>query len=202
MQRQGLTRKKVYDILQRLMHATIGLCVLGLAATGWGAELFEDGGDAAIWQLHFLMGDVLGVTLLLRVVWGWVGPRHARWSDFWHPAAWLGALKGRWAHAPRFGHDVMASASYLAVYAVMAGMVVSGLGMAGVEHGTGPLGAWLFERVQLGEWLEEPHEAGAAVMMGFLVLHLGAMVWHQVRQRRPVLQSMITGYQYQPTRED
>lgn len=203
MPRPGFTRAKVYDVLLRLMHATLALSVFGLGATGWGAELFEEhsAAEASVWRIHFLLGDVLAVTLVLRLVWGLVGPEHARWKDMWHPQEWLAVLKGRWPSAERLGHDVMASASYLAVYAVVLGMVSTGLVMAGVEHGQGPLGGWLFERIELGDWLEEPHEAGAAVMAGFVVLHLGAMLWHQFHQRRPTLQAMFSGNQYRPTKE-
>jgi cytochrome b561 len=202
MTRAGFTREKVYDVLLRLMHGTLALSVMGLGATGWGSELFEDDStrEAAVWNIHFLLGDVLAVTLALRLVWGLVGPEHARWKDLWHPTEWLGLLKGRWPTARRFGHDVMASASYLAVYAVLLGMVGTGLVMAGADHGTGPL-SWLYERVDLGEWLEEPHEAGAALAGAFFVLHLGAMSFHQFVQRHPTLQSMFNGYQYQPTKE-
>ncbi len=197
-----LEKKKVYDALLRLLHATMALSVVGLGATGWGSELFEDGpNEAAVWKVHFLLGDVLAVTLALRVAWGIVGPLHARWTDMWHPKEWLGALRARWPTPGRFGHDVMASGAYLALYGVLALLVVTGLGMEGVEHGTGPLGAWLFDRENLGELMEEPHEFGAALVAGFVVLHLTAMAWHQQRERRPVLQAMWTGYQFQPTKE-
>lgn len=203
MPSQGFTREKVYDVVLRLLHATLALSVMGLGATGWAADIFEkhSATEVAVWNIHFLLGDVLAVTLAARVVWGLVGPSHARWTDMWHPDQWLKLMKGQWPSVKRFGHDVMASATYIALYAVILGMVATGLLMAGVEHGQGPLGGWLFERVALGDWLEEPHEVGAALVAGFVVLHLGAMLWQQFRHRRPTLQAMLTGYQYQPNKE-
>ncbi len=192
----------VYDPLLRLMHATLGLSVLGLAATGWGHDLLDTGTAAreAVWEVHFLLGKVLAVTLALRAAWGVVGPVHARWRDLWHPVAWIGLMHARWP-ARRLGHDVMASGAYLALYAVLGLMVASGLALQSVEHGTGPLGAWLLDRENLGGWLEEPHEVGAALTVGFVVLHLVAMRWHSLRERRPVMRAMWNGNQYQPRTE-
>lgn len=203
MQGPTLERKNVYDPLLRLIHATLALSVLGLAATGWGSGLVEDNRalETQVWEVHFLMGKVLAVTVAVRVVWGLVGPLHARWKDLWHPQAWLGVLRGRWPTARRFGHDVMASATYLALYGLLGMMVATGLGLQSVEHGTGPLGTWLLDRVTLGGWMEEPHEVGAAAAMGFFALHLLGMGWHVVRERRPVFRAMATGQQFQPRAE-
>jgi cytochrome b len=43
--------------------------------------------------------------------------------------------------------------------------------------------------------LEEPHEAGFALILGFIAVHLGALAFHQWRGER-VAQSMVTGRQY------
>lgn len=187
---------KVYDPLLRALHWGIAGSLVALVATSQLAELFEDGPwEEALWQWHIFAGYVLTSVLAARLLWGLVGPESARWRDLWHPAAWRGMLRLRWP-ARRVGHDAAASLGYLLAYALLALMVVTGLGLAGVEFGAGPLGASLKGARGIGEWLEEPHEFGFAMLLAFIGLHVGALVVHQWRGER-VAQSMITGRQFE-----
>jgi cytochrome b len=196
MTHADLTPHRVYDPLLRLLHWTIALSVVVLAATSQLAEAFEHGPEeTALWNIHLIGGYSLAAALLARLLWGLVGPRSARWRDLWHPATWRGLLRLHVPSTQRAGHDAVASLAYLAAYAVMAVMVVSGLGLAAVEFEAGPLAGWLAGTQGLEEVLEEPHEAGFALLLGFVGLHLAALVFHQLRGER-VAQSMVTGKQY------
>lgn len=194
-------RRKVYDLPLRLIHAWNALVILLLLATGWLSDFFEAGAPAAgLWNVHILAGYGLVAGLAARLTWGLVGPRHARFADLWHPRAWLAALRTRrLPHAPRFGHDPLASLVYLAVYIVLLGMAGTGLALAAVEHDMGPLAAWLGDSVWLKELFEEPHELGYGLLAGFVGLHLLALALHERFGRRPVAQAMVSGYQYRPS---
>lgn len=186
---------KVYDPLLRTLHWGIVGSVTALVATSQLAEAFEDGPlEDALWQGHMVSGYLLVSVLAARLLWGLVGPESARWRDLWHPGAWRGMLRLSWP-ASRVGHDAAASLGYLLVYGLLAMMAVTGLGLASVEFGAGPLGNWLDGARSVGELLEEPHEVGFALILGFVALHLGALVFHQWRGER-VAQSMVTGRQY------
>lgn len=198
MERITYERRRVYDPLLRLLHAWLALCIAFLIATAWLAELFEHGpAESTIWHLHAYAGFGLTGGLLVRLVWGIVGPGSARLTDLWQPRAWLALLRRRGEAAlTRFGHHPLASAAYLALYLVLIGMSVTGLGLAAIEHDLGPLAPSLYDSVWLEEIFEEPHEAGMLAVLGFIVLHLGALVWHERRDGVPVAQAMVTGYQY------
>lgn len=186
---------KVYDPLLRSLHWGMVGTVVVLIATSQLAELFEDGPvEDALWQGHILAGYGLIAVLAARLLWALVGPEAAGWRDLWHPGAWRGMLALRWP-ARRLGHDAAASLGYLLAYGLLILMAVTGLGLAGVEFGAGPLGTWLDGARSVGEWLEEPHEVGFALLLVFIGLHLGALVFHQWRGER-VAQSMVTGRQY------
>lgn len=186
--------RRVYDPLLRGLHWWMVACILGLILTSQIAEGFEDSAADPIWRWHILVGYGLAAGLAARVLWGLVGPEPARWSDLWHPAAWAGLLKLH-KPQPRVGHDALASLGYLALYGLVAMMVVSGLGLAATEFSTGPLAGVLGGAGWLEEVLEEPHEAGFALILGFIGLHLAALFYHQWRGER-VAQSMLTGIQY------
>jgi cytochrome b561 len=97
--------------------------------------------------------------------------------------------------APRAGHDALASLAYLALYGLVALMAITGLGLAATEFSAGPLAGVLGGAGWLEEVLEEPHEAGFALILGVIGLHLAALFHHQWRGER-VAQSMVSGIQY------
>ena len=188
---------RVYDPLLRALHWVIALSVVALVISSQLAEAFEHGPrETEIWNLHILAGYGLTVALLTRLLWGLVGPASARWQDLWHPATWKDSLKRlRLPSAHRVGHDPIASLAYLFAYGVMALMIVSGLGLAASEFQTGPLAALLGNAGWLEDAMEDPHEVGFVLMLGFVGLHMAALVFHQLRGER-VAQSMVTGKQY------
>jgi cytochrome b len=189
--------RHVYDPLLRALHWAIALSVVALIATSQLAEAFEHGPyEDTIWNLHILAGYGLTVALVTRLLWGLVGPASARWQDLWHPATWKDSLKNlRLPSAHRVGHDPLASLAYLFAYGVIALMVVSGLGLAASEFQAGPLASWLGNAGWVEDAMEDPHEFGFALMLGFVGLHMAALVFHQLRGER-VAQSMVTGKQY------
>lgn len=188
---------RVFDPLLRILHWTIALSIVALIASSQLAEAFEHGPyKDAIWNLHILSGYVLTAGLLTRLLWGMVGPTSARWRDLWHPSVWKNSLmRLRLPSAHRAGHDPIASLAYLFAYALMALMVVTGLGLAASEFQTGPLAAWFGSAGWLEDVLEDPHEVGFVLLLGFIGLHMAALVFHQFRGER-VAQSMVTGKQY------
>ena len=195
--------RRVYDPLLRLLHATIALSIIALIATSQLADWFEHGPyEDTLWNLHILSGYVLSASLLTRVLWGLAGPASARWRDLWHPSVWKDSLKHlRLPRTHRAGHDPIASLAYLFAYGVMTLMVVTGLGLAASEFQAGPLANWLGHAGWLEDVLGEPHEVGFVLMLGFIGLHMAALLLHQLRGER-VAQSMLTGKQYRPAESE
>jgi cytochrome b len=192
-------RQKVYDPALRLIHLWNGLAILFLLATIWLSDLFESGvGEKTLWQLHIYIGYTLVVGIVARLAWGIVGPKHARFSDMWHPAAWWDAVRNFKIHAkPRFGHNTLASSAYLLVYLLLITMAITGLGLAAVEHSMGPFNTWIGDMPWIKEVFEEPHEIIYYLLMGFVVVHIAALIWHEYKDKTPLAQAMVTGYQYE-----
>jgi Ni/Fe-hydrogenase 1 B-type cytochrome subunit len=195
--RSSLQPYRAFDPLLRMLHWVLALSIVALIVTSQLAEAFEHGPyEKTIWNLHILAGYGLSAALLARLLWGLVGPTSARWKDLWHPSVWKDSLKKlRLPRAHRVGHDPIASLAYLFAYGVMALMVATGLGLAASEFQTGPLAVWFGGAEWLEDVLKDPHEVGFALMLGFVGLHMAALVFHQMRGER-VAQSMVTGKQY------
>lgn len=199
MERLALKRERVYDPVLRLIHAWNGLLIVLLLASGQVAGALDFARPAvALWDLHLWLGYGLVMGLVARVIWGLVGPGHARWSALWHPAAWQEALGRRqYFTAPAgAGHHPLASGVYLLVYGLILAMAVTGLALAAIDQNTGPLYAWLGHDVFSKTLFRAPHEWLQYLFMAFIVVHLAALVLHEWRHGVPVAQAMVSGYQY------
>ncbi|MEQ1599097.1 MAG: cytochrome b/b6 domain-containing protein [Methylotenera sp.] len=192
-------RAKVYDILLRLIHLWNGLVILFLMITIWLSDLFDKGAsEDALWQLHIYLGYALVVGLVVRLAWGLVGSRSARFSNMWHPVAWWEAVRHlNFQPKPHFGHHTLASGVYLLIYLLLAVMAVTGLGLTAIEHGMGPFNIWFGDMPWLKELFEEPHELIYYLLMVFVVVHIAALIWHENKDKAPLAQAMVTGYKYE-----
>ena len=79
-------KRLVWDLPLRAFHWLLFLSIVGLWGTAkadadymdWLAKHF----DVTWMQWHFRIGYCVIGLLLFRVIWGFVGPRHARFAHF------------------------------------------------------------------------------------------------------------------------
>lgn len=162
---------RVWDPLVRVFHWT-------LAAAFLGAFLLEDPRG-----LHRGLGYVAAAAVAVRIVWGLVGPGHARFADFVPtPAGFLGYARASFAGRERryLGHNPAGGAMVVALLAV-----VLTLGVTGWLMGTDAF--WGDDRIKA------VHEAVANLGVGLVALHLGGVAWESRRHRENLVAAMITG---------
>ena len=109
---------RVWDPFVRIFHwSLVGLFVLAFVT-----------GDETEW-LHLTAGYAIAALVLLRMIWGFVGPRHARFSDFVRtPREVADYVRSaiRW-RAPRYlGHNPAGGAMIIALLAMLIGISASG----------------------------------------------------------------------------
>jgi len=105
----------VWDLPTRVFHWLLAICLLGSWATA------EAGFDYT--ELHFLLGYTSLTLILFRIIWGFIGPRHARFSSFLRgPATSITSLKQLFSRQPGAdaGHSAIASWSVLALLLLVA----------------------------------------------------------------------------------
>lgn len=168
---------RVYDLPTRVFHA----CFAALFVTAYAiANLVDDESSRFAW--HMLAGLTLGVAVLVRLVWGLVGTRHARLSDLTlSPRQLAGYLKGviagggrRWA-----GHNPASSWAALSMMGLALALGASGLAMAA---GVAP------------DWVEEAHELMANLFLAVVLLHLAGLAVHVLRYRDALPLAMLDGH--------
>ncbi len=176
---------KVWDPIIRVFHWT-------LVAAFAIAFLTEDE-----WlDLHVYAGYTIIALLAIRLVWGFVGTRHARFADFVKPPREvLNYLKGMFSrHSKRYvGHNPAGGLMILALLISLLITSVSGLVTYGIE-GFGPLADWLHS---FGVWndnaFEEIHEFFANFTLLLVGIHLAGVLVSSLAHGENLVRAMLTG---------
>lgn len=193
-----LEREKIYDPVLRSIHAWNALAIVLLLLGGRIGEWMGYTPEAAsLWRFHVWVGYGLVLGLIARFTWGLVGPTHARLAALWQPRAWWRALRSRklFAEPGGWGHQAP-GAIYLLFYLLLSAMAATGLALAAIEQGRGPLYLWLGHDVTLKHLFLEPHKWMGNAVLAFMVVHIAALILHEVRHGVPLAQAMVSGFQY------
>ncbi|MGD2137386.1 MAG: cytochrome b/b6 domain-containing protein [Gammaproteobacteria bacterium] len=188
------TTVRVWDPLVRLFHWS-------LVAAFLIAWLTEDD-----WLgLHVTAGYTVLGLVLFRLVWGVIGTRHARFTDFVRsPAATLVYLKDALLFRARryLGHNPAGGAMVIALLVSLTLTGVSGLAVYGHAEFSGPLAGLLHNAPGwLGEVLEEVHEFFAGFTLLLVVLHVAGVALASLQHGENLVRSMLTGRkQQEPSR--
>ncbi len=158
---------RVWDWPVRLFH---WLLVLTIAMAFLSSEE-----DSALHDWHILSGWIAAILIVFRLVWGFVGGEHSRFSDFIRPsriAGHLSGLLGGRTHA-ELGHNPLGAIA-----------VVILLALTGAVVWTGAFG---------GEAAEDLHELIAWTLLAMIALHVVAVLLMSLVERESLVRAMITG---------
>lgn len=197
---------KVWDLFVRVFHWT-------LVAAFAVAYVTEDEAMA----LHVWAGYLVGGLVLLRIVWGVIGPKHARFSDFvcgpftaWRYLIDLFLFRAR----RHIGHS---PAGGVMVLVLMTGCLVTvwtGMQQYAAEEGKGPL-AWDAPAVAAQAQADEDeregrddnddddeddgdgegdlHEWLAHFTFLTVLFHVGGVILASIAHKENLIRAMITG---------
>ena len=177
---------RVWDPLVRVFHWS-------LAGAFLVAYLTED----HLLTLHSYAGYTALALVTLRLPWGFVGPRHARFSDFVRgPSAVIAYLKEALAlRAERhLGHNPAGGAMVVALLASITLTALSGMATLGAVEFSGPLAPYLAGIGHDGaEALEEIHELLANLTLLLVLAHLAGVALASFQHKENLPRSMVTG---------
>lgn len=163
---------KVWDPFVRVFHWSLATLFLVAYATGDEIE-----------RVHIAAGCAIAGLVAARIVWGFIGPRHARFSSFVRPPREVFVYLRDVAllRAPRYiGHNPAGGAMIIALLAALIGTCITGYMMTTDAY----WGA---------KWVEEVHETLANLMIGLVVVHILGVLVASFEHRENLIRSMVTG---------
>ena len=163
---------RVWDAFVRIFHwSLVSLFILAFAT-----------GDETEW-LHLAAGYAIAVLILLRIIWGFVGPQHARFSDFVRtPREVIGYVRSAIRlRAPRYlGHNPAGGTMIIALLAMLIGISATGFMMT-------------TDAFWGAQWVEDLHEWLVYATFGLIALHVVGVVFSSIEHGENLVKAMITG---------
>lgn len=169
-----MPRILIWDLPVRLFHWMLTLLILGALAI---ALLLKS--SSPWYPYHSVLALIAAPLIVLRIAWGFVGTRHARfWSFLFSPKAvakyFIDAL--RWRETRHAGHNPGAA------YFVILMMVLPLLSvLSGYQLGAG------------NKQAKEFHEILAYVLLGVIGVHILGVILHTLRHKELIAFSMVDG---------
>lgn len=163
---------KVWDLFVRIFHWSL----VSLFALAWAT------GDE--WEsVHEAAGYAIAALITARIIWGFAGTRHARFSSFiFRPSTVLSFLRDSvFMRARRYiGHNPAGGAMVMALLVLLGVISASGYAMT----------TTMFWGI---EWVEDLHKAAVNITLVLIVLHVAGVILASVEHKENLVRAMFTG---------
>ncbi len=163
---------KVWDPFVRVFHWSLAALFFVAYATG-----------EEIQKVHIAAGYAIAGLIAARVVWGFIGPRHARFGRFVRPPREVFAYLRDVAllRARRYvGHNPAGAAMIIALLVMLTGTCITGYLMT-------------TEAYWGSKWVEDAHEMMANATVSLVVVHVLGVLIASFEHRENLVRAMVTG---------
>jgi cytochrome b len=188
---------EVWDPLVRTGHWLLATAVI----VAWFV-------DEPLW-LHSWLGYIAIALVLLRIVWGFIGPDYARFASFVRgPRVAFGYFIDliRFSSKRHLGHSPAGAVMIIALLVMVAVTAVTGMASLAATRGEGPFSGVItkverpnfpIQRKDVEEdqelFIEEVHETAANITMVLVILHIAGVALASFAHRENLVAAMITG---------
>jgi cytochrome b len=177
---------KVWDVGVRVFHWALTLLLVLQVVTG------KLGGRWMPW--HVAAGYGVLVLVVFRILWGFGGGTHARFSSFLKgpvPAYRFARRLFSREAVPQLGHNPLGGWMVVAMIAAFAFQAVTGLfANDGVET-EGPFATRV--GLDVSDYLSRLHRIDVYVLMVLAGLHIAAVLYHWLFKKEDLIGSMVDG---------
>jgi len=214
-------RVYVWELPFRAFHWINALCVLGLIATGYliGSPLAIQYGDEAYQQywfgtvrfVHFALAFVLFFNFLVRIYWGFVGNKYARWYNFFpftprqfreiFEVLRIDILLSKKTGAISLGHNMVAGIVYYVSFLVFLFQSFTGFALyaAMSESWLPRLFTWVVPVMGGDAYVRQWHHLGMWFFIVFTILHVYLVFYHDYVEGRGTTSSIVGGWKFERT---
>ncbi len=183
-----MQKRLVWDLPLRLFHWLFAASILASWATA------EAGFNWMQWHIrlgYFMMG-----LLVFRVIWGFIGPRHARFASF------LAGPRRIWRYAKSFtgvseaiasvGHNPLGGLMVILMLLLVAFQVTTGLFATDDIAWTGPFNPSVTG--DTAKWLTSLHHLNFNFIWAAIALHVAAILFYAFVKKQNLVPAMLTGW--------
>jgi len=164
---------KVWDIAVRIFHWSL---VAGFALAWVSGDEWD--------RIHEIAGYVVGGLIAFRLVWGLVGSKHARFSDFvFKPSTVIDYMRdSMFLRAKRYlGHNPAGGAMVIALLLSIIAVTATGIALTTNTF-------WG------SEWMEELHEVTVNLTLVLIGLHIMGVIFASFQHRENLVKALFTGF--------
>ncbi len=175
----------IYDWPTRIFH---GLFALSFVAAFLITKVVDD--ESANYAYHMILGIFMVSLVILRIIWGIIGSKYARFSSFdLSPTHLFKYFKDILQNKSerKLSHNAASSWAAIVMMALSFGLLFSGYQMVQKYN---------------KETFEEVHEAFANIFLVIAIFHVVGIVLHTLRHKDPIGLSMVTGNKLAKTNEE
>jgi cytochrome b len=182
----GQDSVKVWDLPVRLFHWVLVMLF---------AFMFYTGKSGSEWiEWHMRSGYAILALVLFRLMWGFAGSTHARFSSFLAgPAASIGFAKKLFARAPApyAGHNPLGG--WMVLVMLLALLAQAGTGLFANDDllSEGPLASLIAK--ELSDRLTSFHSWNFNLLLLLAALHIIAVLYHWGFMKENLIGAMFTG---------
>jgi cytochrome b len=149
-------------------------------------------------NVHTLAGYLILGLISARFIWGFIGTRYARFSDFvYSPSAIKQFLKDtlRFKAKRYIGHNPAGGAMVMLLIISLFITTCSGVLLLGAEESAGPLAHWFINASGFwGDLLEGLHEFFANFTVLLVFIHVAGVVVESLLHKENLISAMISGF--------
>jgi len=215
-------RVYVWELPVRFYHWVNALCVLVLIATGYvigspttirySEEAYQQYWFGTVRFAHFVAAFVFFFNFLVRIYWGFVGNRHARWTNFipHTRAQWREMLETLRVDIMQvkshgdlaIGHNALAGLVYFLSFLVFLFQAFTGFALySSMSSSALPrLFAWAVPLMGGDFAVRQWHHMFMWFFVVFTIIHVYLVFYHDYVEGRGTTSSMVGGWKFE--RED
>lgn len=191
-------KRLVWDLPLRAFHWLLFLSIVGLWVTGkadadymdWLTKHF----DVTWMEWHFRIGYFVIGLLLFRIIWGFIGPKHARFVNFVPgPAKFFSYFASvlKRDSKPAIGHNPMGALMVLVLLASIGLQAYTGLFTSDDIVWAGPYNSAVSSA--LADKMGAIHHENYEILLVLVGLHIAAIIYYAIWKRQRLVPAMVTG---------
>lgn len=177
----------LWDPVTRILHWALVICVL----SAWGLGKFGPN----IMSLHFIAGYAVLTIVILRIIWGVIGPYPVRFTSFLRGPRAIGAYARRLiskspSNTP--GHNPIGALFILLILIALLGQVATGLFTDPEDYiNTGPLAKHV--SLEAARSANAAHALLSNLIVLLIIGHITAIAFYRIYKSEDLITPMIRG---------